>query len=792
MESYKELRYGYLKQIRQSQQINPADSEKDFFRILGDWLRLTFEFSDTCFVLLGMDYYLQAANNTLSKMLGYTEEILKCTDIRTLLHPTELSKFIDFLQQLKQQNNFATQSGKFYLLINGQYKCFEIKAFLIRAVYNQPLFYVLSLEDSSIIGKTEEFINNFKQELLPKPENTDNVFIRYNSVERQVYINPKIKEWVTSDVYESLELDPIGEFLLGSQFEKQIYHGVIHVLGKSTPIDLDVSYANGFGGTTKSKVWFLPEYNSDGKFKGVLGIGHDMTDLPAEGIESKANEMKDGSEMSAFILDRSDDVVLVTDINSNITFVNRKACDLLGYSRGELLAMKMVDIAPNLDEKILAQFPSGSNRNDDTHAIDMQYKTRNQELFPVEVKIYPFTSDSNYSVFVAKDISNRLEIYDMLWQSEQEFLTLIETSPNIIARYDLQNQCIYINEACERITGFSRYFMTGRAFGQTGLLPKDQAWFMNSNLRLVIGSGLPLEFDVVIPHATSRLPVHLQIAIIPVSDRTNKVTGVIVVANDISELKRNEAELIVARDRAEESNRMKSFFLASISHEIRTPLNCIIGLNRILKDETLAPDERGEFIDLIENSGMKLVNMIEEVIDLAKIESGQIEINIKSYLADNILKEQYLEISEMLRVNQKNDVAVRYIDETACGIKPILGDVMHIKRVLHILAANAVKFTHKGEILVGLEVTEPGLVTFYLTDNGIGIPKEKHESIFESFVQADISLSRPYEGLGIGLSLARRIARALGGDITLVSAPGQGSTFYFSLPMGLIQESESI
>jgi len=340
----------------------------------------------------------------------------------------------------------------------------------------------------------------------------------------------------------------------------------------------------------------------------------------------------------------------------------------------------------------------------------------------------------------------------------------------------------------EKIIGFSRRNMMERFVDEIVFLREDQLQLLKTNICLVIILGLPMEFELVVLHAISDLPVHLHVDVVPEFNTENKISGVIAVCHDITQLKHQEEELRIAKEKAEESSRMKSFFLYSISHEIRTPLNAIIGFSNVLKDETLAPNERNELIDMIDESGMRLISMVEQILYLSKIESGKIELHAENYNAYTILKEQYLEINEVFRLKQKVEVDV----ELDCNCIDMLfyNDKKLIKQVLKILAGNAVKFTKKGKITLGIQDSKQGWITFYVSDTGIGIPEEKQESIFEPFVQVDNSKSRPYEGLGIGLSLGRRIARALGGDITLVSTLGEGSAFYFEVPIIKPQSGE--
>jgi len=446
-----------------------------------------------------------------------------------------------------------------------------------------------------------------------------------------------------------------------------------------------------------------------------------------------------------------------------------------------MLMLCIEDIAPHFKEEVQIQYPMVAHQNDGSSIIEMYYKTKDQQSYLVEVKISVYKTSEHYFIYSANDLSSRTQMLDMLWHNEQKFVAFVENSPNIIIRYDLMLCCIYVNEALEIITGFPRQCMIERSVDEIGFLPEEQLQLMKTNLRLVINSGLPMEFELVVSHAISNLHVHILVDVVPELNTEKKISGIIAVCHDITRLKHQEEELIIAKEKAEESGRMKSFFLASISHEIRTPLNAIIGLSRLLKDETLASNERDEFIDMIDESGMRLISMVEEILDLSKIESGNIDVHAENYNADTILKEQYLEMNEMLRLKQNVDVAVGL--DCNCGIKFFYNDKKLIRQVLKILTGNAVKFTKKGIITLGIQGSKRDWITFYVSDTGIGIPAEKQESIFEPFVQVDNSMTRTYEGLGIGLSLGRRIARALGGDITLVSTPGEGSTFYFSVPI---------
>jgi PAS domain S-box-containing protein len=499
---------------------------------------------------------------------------------------------------------------------------------------------------------------------------------------------------------------------------------------------------------------------------------------------NNGNEIQDRLGILAFAFDQSDEIVIVCDESFNIVFVNKKACKSLEFSQDELLGTSISDIAPNIDEEMLVQSSLVDYSSDGSMNIDMYYKTKTKETFSVKVKISPFMSRDRYFTLEAKDISASTPFYKLISNREkQDFFALVETFPDIILRYDLRFWCTYVNEACEKIIGYPRYLISENFLGLSWFLPDEQIRWVKHNLRLVIESGLPIEFELVLAHASSGLPVYLQVIVLPEFDAEHKITGVMVVGHDISEQKCMENKLIVVKDKAEEGSIIKSFFLDSFRHQMRSPLNTIIGLSRLLRDETLSQGERNEFLDLIEESGMNIERMGEGIFNLLKIESGNLELNLENYNAYTIIKEQYIEINEMLRLKQKDQIGVRLdLQDSKIGGMSLSGDVKLIKQILHILTCNAVRFTFKGEITIGARFSKRKQVIFYVSDTGIGIPEDKQESLSDPSAYVDILKTKANEGSAHGLLFARRMTQALGGELTLISKAGVGSTFSFSLP----------
>ena len=279
---------------------------------------------------------------------------------------------------------------------------------------------------------------------------------------------------------------------------------------------------------------------------------------------------------------------------------------------------------------------------------------------------------------------------------------------------------------------------------------------------------------------------------IPIRDERGVITMIMGIFKDVSDLMQIENELKQARDQAEESDRLKTSFLANMSHEIRTPMNGIIGFANLLRDPGLSEEKKDLFLKHIDHSSGQLLNIIDDIIDISKIESGQMKISNKPVRINGILDEIYSTFFHSIRGNAPGEKKVAFnlkkgnesIDFT------IVADDFRLSQIFNNLIGNAIKFTKEGHITFGYSLKNNRHVEFFVSDSGIGIPNNKIKLIFDRFGQVNQERSLQPSGTGLGLPISKSLVDLMGGEMWVESEVGKGTTFYFTLPLVVEEPQE--
>jgi PAS domain S-box-containing protein len=414
------------------------------------------------------------------------------------------------------------------------------------------------------------------------------------------------------------------------------------------------------------------------------------------------------------------------------------------------------------------------------YQIEHRLLIRNNQIKYVREKCLTTFNDQGKplsSFGVVMDITEQKQIELELSESNERFRALHNASFGGIAIHD-KGIILECNQGLSDMTGYS----PGELLNMDGLLliaPEHRDMVMN---KIVTGYEKPYEADGLRKNG-EQFPMRLEARNIPYKGKSART----VEFRDITESKKAEEEIITAKEKAEESDRLKSAFLANMSHEIRTPMNGILGFASLLKEPDLTGAEQHKYIRIIEKSGARMLNTINNIVDISKIEAGLMTVDLhESNVNDQI---EYIYSFFKPEVENKG-MHLFYKNSLSAKESCIETDPEKIYAILTNLVKNAIKYTHKGSIEFGYEKRGEYL-QFFVKDTGIGIDKNRQEAIFERFIQADIFDTHAYQGSGLGLSISKAYVEMLGGEMWLDSEPGKGSMFYFTIPYKTISQGQN-
>jgi PAS domain S-box-containing protein len=399
--------------------------------------------------------------------------------------------------------------------------------------------------------------------------------------------------------------------------------------------------------------------------------------------------------------------------------------------------------------------------------VNRELTQRNKQIEEINNNL----QKTNKELAIQKDIIAR-----EYSESDKFYSMLIHSADDGISFYDREGNLKFSNAAFYSLIGYDResYISSDPAFF---IHPDDQGYPVN-RIEALKNKGF-YESELRLRHKDGHY-VNLSTRSVTVKDEVGEILGALTISRDITKLKQVHEELIKANIEAETSNRLKSSFLANISHEIRTPLNSVVGFSNLLLSNDLTQEVKEEYIEHINHNSEKLLQIIGDIIDLSRLESSQIEITYEETSVNEIVNEIIEEARQMIKRNEK-PIILNVKDQFEDNGDLIFTDKVWLKRVLSHLMDNAIKFTLDGSIEFSYYRENENLM-FKIKDTGIGINKENLDRIFEEFRQEIDGHHRPFEGLGIGLTLAKEVVERMGGKINVLSEKGIGSEFSFSIP----------
>ncbi|NNF27668.1 MAG: response regulator [Gemmatimonadetes bacterium] len=492
-------------------------------------------------------------------------------------------------------------------------------------------------------------------------------------------------------------------------------------------------------------------------------------------VRREAERVLQQSEMRLQdFLENANDLIQSTAPDGTILYVNRAWKETLGYTNEQLRGLKIFDVIhPVRREQYAAEL--GRCLNGD------RISNQEVEFLASDLQVVVCSGASNCRMVdgepvaiqsIYRDVTKQKRAEQQLKTSQANLQALIENTGDVIWSVDKDHRLITFNAAFS----LAVEARTGREPKrgdppELAFRPAAARRFREAYTRALSGERFTQLRETEVNGYTS----HYEHFFNPIQEGVG-VTGVVIFGKDVTRRIQAEAALVMAKEEAESANRAKSQFLANMSHELRTPLNSVIGFANILlknKDGTLEERQKG-FLERILVNGRHLLGLINEVLDLAKIESGRLEAEVTEVDLEELVNETILQLDGQVR---QKDIQLRA--DVARGINPVETDRGKLKQVIINLVGNAIKFTQEGEVVIRVVASEDGETpkAIAVVDSGIGIPKDRLTAIFEAFQQADSSTSRRFGGTGLGLTISRSICLLLGFDLVVDSIEGEGSTF---------------
>ena len=342
---------------------------------------------------------------------------------------------------------------------------------------------------------------------------------------------------------------------------------------------------------------------------------------------------------------------------------------------------------------------------------------------------------------------------------------------------DNQNMLLFVNEKFSEIYGYEKEEVIGKSV--VLLRAEDPEEIEDQILMSTISGGWKGE---LLNKRKDGTIFPIQLSTSAVKDDNNNVLVLIGVSNDISDQKKAQKELIKAKERAEESDKLKSAFLANMSHEIRSPMNGILGFAHLLKEEELSITAR-QYVEMISTSGSHLLAVINDIIDISKIQANQLKISFSDVNLNDLMEELNMTFSYQVKSLENHLLNLHKVVPEGDKVFILNTDMVRLRQIFFNLLSNALKFTSEGLIVFGFKTDNEGEIEFFVKDTGAGIPYEFQPVLFERFRQADDSLSRSHGGAGLGLAISKGLVELMGGKMWFESKPERGSSFYFSLPV---------
>lgn len=564
---------------------------------------------------------------------------------------------------------------------------------------------------------------------------------------------------------------PISDFFRGHE-ETGITGRIIAVCRNNQPLFIPAQYIRDkrFEGWVEHYIYQIPGGE-------IIVVIEDVTEKYLA-----TSELKKARQEWQEIFEAVGQPTFILDTKHNILAANRAVIELTGKKQDELKKHKCFDIFHNRKGQAAENCPmSELLRSKQAQTREMEVEALSGTFMVSCTPVLDSSGEISKIIHIATDITEIKKAKEELSSSLKRYQKLLDTIPYGVDEINTEGIILLTNSAHIKMLGCKSEDLIGKSIFELQTTTKNKKLLSDYFKKIIMDRPEPIPFIGKNITCDGRI-IDVQVDWDYLEGSDGELVGFITVISNITERVRYEKALNDARLKAEESDRLKSAFLTNMSHEIRTPLNVITGFSAMLNEKKLTPEKRNSYHNYIHEGAAQLLSIINNIIDISRLESNQLPILMKKTDLNNLLMEMKDYYENEIRKSNKSQLRI-YIKIPDQQEKfHIITDEIKLRQVLMNLFSNAVKFTEKGIIECGYEKAGKTTLQFYVKDTGIGITKEKQAVIFDRFRQEDDSLTREYAGAGLGLAISRGILEKMGGTIRVESEKNKGSVFYFTVP----------
>lgn len=716
---------------------------------------------------------MQFVSKGCRELTGYDDEELllnKAISYSEIIHPDDKKMVWEKVQEaISKYKSFELE---YRILTKTREICWVWEKG--QGVYDEEMNLVAIEGFINNINKRKKFesaLNSSEQLFHTLAENSSVGIFKTNAHGYTTYVNPK---WCNISGMEAHEA-------LGDGWMMSVHPDDIELLKNNwnnskdncyTSVD-EYRFVHPNGSIVHVKGQAVPEFDN-GDFMGYIGTITDITD-----IKMYEEKLKSSNLLLSTLVENLPDAVYIKDREGRKLLANKADLDNIGISDfNKVIGKTDFDLFP---EEIARKFWEIDKRviENGEQILNFEEKLINQNNITkwLSTSKIPYRNSEGKIIGligIGHDITRRKKDKE----DKLKLVTALTQSPVSILITDKNGLIEYVNPKFCEVSGYSSDEVIGKNSNILKSGKQSRAFYEQMWLEILNGKEFHGEFN----NKKKNGELFWEKAIIAPIKLGDEIINFVAVKEDITERKQMMAELVKAKNKAEESEKLKSSFLANMSHEIRTPLNSILGFSNILiENNGITEDERDVFTSVIQKSSDSLLQIINDIIDISSLETGQLKIYKSEVKLNEMLNILFNEFSQ--RMNEMSAHNIQLIKLEAPKEITIFADRNRLNQIFTNLITNSLKFTENGFIEFGIEKYDRSFVYFKVKDTGIGIPAEMHQAIFERFRQAEENIIRHYGGNGLGLAIVKNLIELMGGEITVESEPDKGSVFRFSLPV---------